>query len=56
MSLRPCEKVAGNVDGVGLRHVVYDLLIDKHLDESSCTALAISEKYDGFSSQYTMSR
>ena len=55
MSL-PVEKAAGNVDGVRLRHVVYDLLIDKYLDESSCSALAISEVYDGFSSQYTTSR
>jgi len=55
MSL-PVEKTAGNADGVPLRHVVYDLLIDKHLDESSSTALAISEYYDGFSSVYTTSR
>jgi len=50
------EKAAGNVDGVRLRHVVYDLLIDKYLDASSSTALAISEVYDGFSSMYTTSR
>ena len=55
MSL-PDKKVASNVDEVQLRHVVYDILIDKYLDDSSSTALAISEKCDGFSSVYSMSR
>ena len=55
MSL-PVKKVASNVDEVQLRHVVYDILIDKYLDDSSSTALAISEKCDGFSSVYSMSR
>lgn len=59
MSL-PVGKVVGkdddNEEEVPLRHAVYDLLIDKYLDESSCMALAISEELDGFSSYYTMSR
>jgi len=56
MSLPPVEKASGNVKEVRLRHVVYDILIDKYLEDSSSTALAISEKYDGFSSVYTTSR
>jgi len=56
MSL-PVEKVSGCVNEVRLRdHVVHDLLIEKYLDASSCVALAISEKCDGFSSLYTTSR
>ena len=55
MSL-PVEKASGNVNEVRLRHVVYDILIDKYLEDSSSTALAISEKCDGFSSVYTTSR
>ncbi len=53
MSHLPVEE---EVNQVRLPDVVYSLLIDKHLDESSCTALVISEVYDGFSPLYTTSR
>lgn len=51
MSL-PDEKVAG----YAVPNLVYSLLIDKYLDEPSCTSLAISEVLDGFSPLYSMSR
>jgi len=53
MSHLPVEEEA---DQIRLPDVVYSLLIDKYLVDSSCTALAISEVYDGFSPLYTTSR
>ena len=48
--------VEEEADQVRLPDLVYSLLIDKHLDESSSTALTISEFFDGFSPLYTTSR
>jgi len=48
--------VEETTDQVRFPDVVYSLLIDKHLDDSSCTALAMSEACDGFSPLYTTSR
>jgi len=37
---------------IPLPAVVYSQLIEKHLDEATCVALAISGAFDGFSSTF----
>lgn len=45
-----------SIEGIPLPDVVCSLLIEKHFDQSSCVAIALSGAFHGFSSSYSSSR